>query len=138
MKVYEMGQDVIVDGEVGTYCCAKYTDGSWYRALITAVTGGSAEVMFIDFGDSCSVPLTSLYQIHPSIADTPQLCIMCQFQKQPSNVSVSDLQTAMVDKVVEVKLVTKAGEILKHVKSSTNFIYSKLYFYIAHCVHLWL
>lgn len=109
MKVYEMGQDVLVDGEVGTFCCAKYTDGSWYRALITSVTQSSAEVMFIDFGDSCTIPLSSLYQIHPSIADTPQLCIMCQFQKQPGNLSHTDLQGLMMDKVVEVKLLSKTG-----------------------------
>ncbi|XP_061180909.1 uncharacterized protein LOC133189557 [Saccostrea echinata] len=107
MKVYEMGQDVIADCEVGTFCCAKYTDGSWYRALITSVTGSSAEIMFIDFGDSCTVPMTSLYQIHPSVADTPQLCIMCQFQKPPMSVSMSDLQTLLVDKVVEVRLASR-------------------------------
>ena len=112
--MYEKPQDSISTDNVGTFCAAKYVDGAWYRAIITSTTGGTAEVAFIDFGDSCSQSISALKLLKPDIASTPQLCIKCQLSQVPRNLQKEDVERLILNKALEVKLSSKTGKCTKY------------------------
>lgn len=53
--------------QIGLPCCAQFSeDNKWYRAKILSLSPGMAEVMYVDYGNKDSVPLSSLKCIDPS------------------------------------------------------------------------
>ena len=52
---------------------AKFAeDNNWYRAEVLKVGGNLITVLFIDYGNTAEVPVTSVAQIHPSLLDIPR------------------------------------------------------------------
>lgn len=74
----ELGQEDI-SYEVGELCCAKYkTDNSWYRASILKVyPDKSAQVEFVDFGNTELVPLSMIRPITNDYVELPVLAFKC-------------------------------------------------------------
>lgn len=59
---------------VGLPCVVKYLeDGLYYRSRITSIDGDTAEVLFVDYGNSQKTPLNELKRIHPEFMKFPQL-----------------------------------------------------------------
>ncbi|XP_069701642.1 uncharacterized protein tud isoform X2 [Periplaneta americana] len=53
---------------VGLPCCAQYKeDEKWYRAKILSSSSGLVEVMYVDYGNTDSVPLSCLQRIDPNL-----------------------------------------------------------------------
>lgn len=53
--------------QIGLPCCALYSeDKKWYRAKVLSFSSGLAEIMYVDYGNKDSVPLSSLKCIDPS------------------------------------------------------------------------
>ncbi|XP_063077520.1 tudor domain-containing protein 1 [Engraulis encrasicolus] len=63
---------------VGEPCCALFTDGSWYRALVQGVgADGKVQVYFVDYGNSSSVDASQLRSIEQRLLTLPFLAIRC-------------------------------------------------------------
>uniref|UniRef100_A0AAR2LE68 Tudor domain containing 1 n=1 Tax=Pygocentrus nattereri TaxID=42514 RepID=A0AAR2LE68_PYGNA len=63
---------------VGEPCCALFSDGSWYRAMVQSVEGdGKARVYFVDYGNSCEVQVAHLRPIDSSLLKHPFQAIRC-------------------------------------------------------------
>ena len=61
----------------GSLCCAKFSDGSWYRAEVLSVSGTSCEVRFIDFGNKDMVDLKCLAVLPEEFLSAPCFAICC-------------------------------------------------------------
>ncbi|XP_062382740.1 tudor domain-containing protein 1 isoform X2 [Sardina pilchardus] len=63
---------------VGEPCCALFSDGSWYRAMVQSVgADGKAQVYFVDYGNSCAVEPAHLRTIEQRLVTLPFLAIRC-------------------------------------------------------------
>ncbi|XP_017783204.1 PREDICTED: maternal protein tudor isoform X2 [Nicrophorus vespilloides] len=66
----------------GTLCAAIFADdGNWYRARILSNTIAGIEVIFIDYGNSCTC--TSLKELPEELVMLPALAQKCSLQKPP-------------------------------------------------------
>jgi hypothetical protein len=65
---------------IGEMCVAKFSqDGAWYRALVERVDtpGGTAKVLFVDYGNTDTVPLSDLRKLALEFSYLPQQAIPC-------------------------------------------------------------
>ncbi|KAE8589413.1 hypothetical protein XENTR_v10017554 [Xenopus tropicalis] len=64
---------------VGDACCARFTgDGQWYRAIVLGTSETEAEVAYADYGNTESLPYSSLVAIKESFLDPPVQIIKCR------------------------------------------------------------
>ncbi len=69
---------VLASADVGRLCAASFgKDGSWYRAKITAVSGNSVEVLYVDFGNSETLPLSDIIELEPQFCEMPVQALKC-------------------------------------------------------------
>ncbi|NXR96415.1 TDRD1 protein, partial [Hypocryptadius cinnamomeus] len=68
----------VFEPENGDPCCAFYSDGNWYRAVVQNVTSdGSVRVSFVDYGNTEDVPRDNIRQISSSFLKLPFQAIKC-------------------------------------------------------------
>ncbi|NXB63140.1 TDRD1 protein, partial [Struthidea cinerea] len=68
----------VFEPENGDPCCAFYSDGNWYRAVVQNVTSdGTVQVSFVDYGNTEEVPLDNIRQISSSFLKLPFQAIKC-------------------------------------------------------------
>lgn len=74
----EMDDDVLVNPQLGTLCCAMYEeDLHFYRALVIGQLLHGCEVLFIDFGNIEKVPHKLIKKIPSALADPPAFAFCC-------------------------------------------------------------
>lgn len=74
----------LVSVDLGSVCCTQYSDGGWYRGIVTSVQGGQVEVSFADFGDSIMKSKSDLKALVPSLCELPQQCVLVSIENLPS------------------------------------------------------
>ena len=94
--------------DLGSVCCTQYSDGGWYRGIITSMQGSQVEVSFADFGDSIMKSKSDLKALVPKLCELPQQCVLVHIENLPS-VPVNKLESALVNKRIDVKLNNKEG-----------------------------
>ncbi|XP_052256501.1 uncharacterized protein LOC127861849 isoform X4 [Dreissena polymorpha] len=97
--------DPLANATVGSFCCTKYVDGGWYRAVITSLSGGKAVVGFVDFGDSVDKQVQELKALPLNLASLPQQCLLCRMDNVPATVPRDKLTTVLVNNRVDIKLI---------------------------------
>jgi tudor domain-containing protein 1/4/6/7 len=67
---------------VGSVCCARYTaDGTWYRAVVEQVDGNNVCVIFVDYGNKDTVPLSdSIKELTSKYTSLPPFAYRCCLQ----------------------------------------------------------
>ena len=91
--------------QVNDFCAAKYSeDGVWYRARVSKVTAGGAEVVFVDYGNSETASLANLKVLQPQFTSLPCVAIPCTLAGLPANTSEATAEK-FVKKVTSCKLV---------------------------------
>ncbi|XP_060086316.1 uncharacterized protein LOC132565637 [Ylistrum balloti] len=101
------GEMILSDSSVGTSCATRYSDGGWYRALVTQKQGNNISIAFADFGDETVTQPLELKQMLPEFGILPQQCVLCQLPRvSPSN-SKEMTEKLLLNKVIEVKLLSK-------------------------------
>ena len=70
----------VLKPEIGALCCAQFTeDKLWYRARIMSLSGGKgATVIYLDYGNSEVVDVSSLKVLSQELVSVPSLAIPCQ------------------------------------------------------------
>ena len=93
--------------QVGDFCAAKYSeDGVWYRARVSKVTTGGAEVIFVDYGNSETISLANLKVLQSQFTSLPCIAIPCTLAGLPTNASEAAAEK-FVEKVTDCKLVAQ-------------------------------
>ncbi|CAH1803308.1 unnamed protein product, partial [Owenia fusiformis] len=92
--------------EIGQACAALYSsDGAWYRAKVTKVSGSKATVCFVDYGNSEEVAKDSLKCLEGNLLTTPPCAIPCNLQtSEPQGVWGTDICTKLQDMLPAEKL----------------------------------
>ncbi|KAM9462864.1 tudor domain-containing protein 1 [Clarias gariepinus] len=63
---------------VGEPCCARFKDGSWYRAIVQSLDeNGNAKVHFVDYGNTFEIQTAHLRAIKPGLLKLPFQAICC-------------------------------------------------------------
>ncbi|KAM6964912.1 tudor domain-containing protein 15 [Aplochiton taeniatus] len=71
-------EDVLVDPDRGTLCCAMYEkDMHYYRAMVTDTLEHGSEVFFIDFGNVEKVPRMLIKKIPEGFVSEPAFALSC-------------------------------------------------------------
>uniref|UniRef100_A0A8B9QG81 Tudor domain containing 1 n=1 Tax=Apteryx owenii TaxID=8824 RepID=A0A8B9QG81_APTOW len=69
--------------KVGEVCCAKFSgDGRWYRALVLKVSQSLVKVLYADYGNTETLPLSSVLPITDSYLKLPFQIIKCSLLKK--------------------------------------------------------
>ncbi|XP_061857202.1 tudor domain-containing protein 1 [Colius striatus] len=64
--------------KLGEACCARFSgDGCWYRALVLKASQSVVEVLYVDYGNTETVPLSRVLPITDSYLKLPFLTIIC-------------------------------------------------------------
>ena len=61
----------------GASCCAKFTDGAFYRCRVVKVDSVGVTLSYVDYGNSCVVDASSVYCLDPKFASLPAVAIHC-------------------------------------------------------------
>ncbi|CAL1285704.1 unnamed protein product [Larinioides sclopetarius] len=63
----------------GMPCCAKYSyDENWYRCEVTDLTENGAVVLYVDYGNSETVPIDNLRKLESQFIDFPIQVHICE------------------------------------------------------------
>uniref|UniRef100_UPI0037E8DC4C tudor domain-containing protein 15 n=1 Tax=Semicossyphus pulcher TaxID=241346 RepID=UPI0037E8DC4C len=74
----KLEEDVLLNPELGTMCCALYEeDMHFYRGVVTDTLEHGAEVFFIDFGNIEKVPHMLIKNVPETFANTPAFAFCC-------------------------------------------------------------
>ncbi|XP_013371302.1 PREDICTED: tudor domain-containing protein 1 isoform X2 [Chinchilla lanigera] len=66
---------------IGDACCAKYTsDDFWYRAVVLETSGSDVKVLYADYGNIETLPLSRVQPITASHLEVPFQIIRCSFE----------------------------------------------------------
>jgi tudor domain-containing protein 1/4/6/7 len=98
--------------QIGLPCCAQYSeDEKWYRAKILSFSSSLVEVMYVDYGNSDSVLLSSLKPINPSLVKilNPQAisCCLNGFQDNVNEDLAVEFENMILDKTLTIVIVDK-------------------------------
>lgn len=98
--------------QVGLPCCAQYSeDEKWYRAKILSVSSGLVEVMYVDYGNTSSVPLSSLKCIDPSLVKILSMqaipCCLSGFQGNVNEDLAAKFEEITLDKTLTMVVIDK-------------------------------
>ncbi|XP_021350187.1 uncharacterized protein LOC110448334 isoform X2 [Mizuhopecten yessoensis] len=101
------GEMILSDCSLGSSCSTRYSDGGWYRALVTQKHGNTVSIAFADFGDETIKQPLELKQMLPEFAVLPQQCILCQLPRVSPSISKEMTENLLLNKVIEVKLISR-------------------------------
>ena len=110
--------DFVVPSPVeGMVCCAQFSaDQQWYRALVVKVAGIDCEVLFVDYGNRETVPLSRVKELKTDLVALPAQAVLCSLVGvKPSGKGWSEEAVRMLDEVMnetqlKVHVVGKSGE----------------------------
>ena len=74
---YSTSQENVASITAGNFCIAKYEDGGWYRGQVTQLQGESVEVFYIDYGNTATLPLSSIRTLKPEFSTLPAQAVKC-------------------------------------------------------------
>jgi hypothetical protein len=91
--------------QVGLPCCAQYSeDNKWYRAKILSLSSSLVEIMYVDYGNKDSVPLSSLKCIDPNyvtVLNTQAIpCCLSGFQENVNEDLAVKFEEITLDKTL--------------------------------------
>jgi hypothetical protein len=98
--------------QTGLPCCAQYSeDQKWYRAKILSFSSSLVEVMYVDYGNTDSVPLSSLKPIETSLVKilSPQAipCCLNGFEDNMNEDLAIKFENMVLDKTLTMVMVEK-------------------------------
>ena len=65
----------------GAFCCAKFAaDNCWYRCKVLSLSGSSAHIQYIDFGNKETLPHDELYMLNAEFLSEPCMSVHCSLK----------------------------------------------------------
>jgi hypothetical protein len=98
--------------QIGLPCCAQYSeDGKWYRAKILSLSSNLVEVLYVDYGNTDCVSLSSVKHIDPSlvkILNTQAIpCCLLGFQDNMNEHLAAKFEEITLDKTLTMVVMDK-------------------------------
>ncbi|NWU64316.1 TDRD1 protein, partial [Pterocles burchelli] len=87
--------------KVGEACCAKFSgDGRWYRALVLNACQSAVKVLYVDHGNTETLPVSELLPITDSYLKLPFQTITCSL----AGIEKAEWSSLLLDKFKEMVL----------------------------------
>ncbi|XP_013927250.1 PREDICTED: tudor domain-containing protein 15 [Thamnophis sirtalis] len=113
----EVDDKILENPEPGRLCCARYSkDKYFYRAVIRQIVDNNADVYFLDFGNTDTVPLFDVKILLPELQELPALAMCCTLANA---FPIEDIwtkketdffKTIVVDKPITLHVIAKQKE----------------------------
>ncbi|KAK3749426.1 hypothetical protein RRG08_003275 [Elysia crispata] len=111
------GIQPLTDVRPGSICAAKFSeDEAWYRGVVQTVSNGEAQVYFVDYGNTESVPLSLICRLSASMRTMPALAAKCCLSGVSSKngswdqTIVDQFEEIVVDKEFEMVIIDRKGD----------------------------
>ena len=101
---YSSDREIVTSISVGTFCVARYEDGGWYRAQVTGVQGESIDVFYIDYGDSATLPLSSIRSLKPDFSSLPTQAVKCSLKGYSSGQEPENFKDLVIEQEFSVQV----------------------------------
>ena len=89
--------------EEGDYVCGQFSeDGLWYRAQVLGCEGNNLEVVYVDFGNSEVLPLSSLRVLSENLASYPPMTFECFLSGVESLSGDGQFEQAAADRMLDL------------------------------------
>ncbi|XP_026673866.1 uncharacterized protein LOC108630430 isoform X2 [Ceratina calcarata] len=113
-SVYENGGELMKESEIlnDMYCIAQYAeDLRWYRAIIKSVEGNSANVQFVDYGNTERIGFDKIKSIQKEFLQLPIQAIHCKLfgirNDIPDEDRTKHFECAVTGKTLEAEFITE-------------------------------
>ena len=75
-------EELLLSPSPGDPCCAQFSeDGCWYRAVVLSTASKGVTVLYIDYGNSETVPSSKIKKLIPKFSELPQQGIECTLNR---------------------------------------------------------
>ena len=75
-------EELLSSPSPGDPCCAQFSeDGCWYRAIVISTMPNGVTVLYIDYGNSETVPASKIKKLIPKFSELPQQGIECMLNR---------------------------------------------------------
>ncbi|NXJ76163.1 TDRD1 protein, partial [Trogon melanurus] len=95
---------------LGEACCARFSgDGHWYRALVLSTSQSAVKVLYVDYGNTETLPLSKVLPISDSYLELPFQTMTCSL----AGIEKAEWSPLLLDKLKEMllnKCVTITGK----------------------------
>ncbi|NWY03829.1 TDRD1 protein, partial [Nothoprocta ornata] len=105
--------------KVGEVCCAKFSgDGRWYRALVLKVSQSLVRVLYADYGNTETLPLSSVLPITESYLKLPFKIIKCSL----AGIKKAEWPPLLLDMLKEMLLNKHVTITVKGISGNVNLV----------------
>ncbi|NXW60985.1 TDRD1 protein, partial [Eurystomus gularis] len=105
--------------KVGEACCAKFSgDGRWYRALVLKASQSVVKVLYADYGNTETLPLSKVLPITDSYLQLPFQTITCSL----AGVEKVEWSPLLLDKLKEILLNKYVTITVKGINGNVNSV----------------
>ncbi|NXA17613.1 TDRD1 protein, partial [Ibidorhyncha struthersii] len=103
----------------GEACCARFSgDGCWYRALVLKASQSAVEVLYADYGNTETLPLSELLPITDSYLKLPFQTITCSL----AGIEKAEWAPLLIDKLKEMLLNKHVTITVKGINGNINLV----------------
>ncbi|XP_068807765.1 tudor domain-containing protein 1 isoform X2 [Struthio camelus] len=105
--------------KVDEACCAKFSgDGRWYRALVLKVSQSLVKVLYADYGNTETLPLSSVLPITDSYLKLPFQIIKCSL----AGIKEAEWPPLLLDRLKEMLLNKYVTITVKGISGNVNLV----------------
>ncbi|KGL90521.1 Tudor domain-containing protein 1, partial [Charadrius vociferus] len=105
--------------KLGEACCARFSgDGRWYRALVLKASQSAVKVLFADYGNTETLPLSELLPITDSYLKMPFQTITCSL----AGIEKAEWSPLLIDKLKEMLLNKYVTITVKEINGNVNLV----------------
>ncbi|KFQ92269.1 Tudor domain-containing protein 1, partial [Nipponia nippon] len=105
--------------KLGEACCARFSgDGRWYRALVLKASQSVVKVLYADYGNTETLPLSKVLPITDSYLKLPFQTIICSL----AGVEKAEKSPLLLDKLKEMLLNKYVTITVKGINGNVNLV----------------
>ncbi|XP_068255128.1 tudor domain-containing protein 1 [Nyctibius grandis] len=105
--------------KLGEACCARFSgDGHWYRALVLKASQSVVEVLYADYGNTETLPLSKVLPITDSYLKLPFQTITCSL----AGIEKAEWSPLLLDKLKEMLLNKYVTITVKGINGNVNLV----------------
>ncbi|NXT33693.1 TDRD1 protein, partial [Pelecanoides urinatrix] len=105
--------------KLGEACCARFSgDGRWYRALVLKAAQSLVKVLYADYGNTETLPLSKVLPITDSYLKLPFQTIICSL----AGIEKAESSPLLLDKLKEMLLNKHVTITVKGINGNVNLV----------------
>ncbi|NXL58028.1 TDRD1 protein, partial [Chordeiles acutipennis] len=105
--------------KLGEACCARFSgDGRWHRALVLKVFQSAVKVLYVDYGNTETLPLSEVLPITDSYLELPFQTITCSL----AGIEKAEWSPLLFDKLKEMLLDEYVTITVKGINGNVNLV----------------